>query len=73
MEIPFFTLSIPARIVFNASFYILTVDKQTVQTPHPGAQQRHFFHILFRNVAGETRAACIGDDNIEIASVVSDV
>ena len=52
-------------------FRILAVEEQTVETAHPGGKRRIMLHFLFRDVAGQSPAAAVGKQDIEIAAVVS--
>lgn len=54
-------------------FDIGAVQKQTVEKFHPPGEQRHLQKFLFRDIAGETRTARIGEHDVEEAAVVADV
>lgn len=40
---------------------------------HPGGQERDFLHFLFGNVAGADRAAAVGEEDVKVASVITDI
>ena len=40
---------------------------------HPGGQERDFLHFFFGNVAGADRAAAIGEEDVKVASVITDI
>ena len=40
---------------------------------HPGGQERDFLHFFFGNVAGADRAAAVGEEDVKVASVITDI
>lgn len=57
----------------HTGFDIGSVQEYTVQIFHPGIQGRNAEYFNLGHIAGETRYADIGNQDVEVASVVSDV
>lgn len=58
---------------FHTFFKIFPVQKQTVKIFHPGREKGNGLHLFFCHIAGQVRTKDIGQKDIEVASVVSDV
>ena len=52
---------------------ILPVHEQTVQESHPGGQKRNLLHGLLCHIAGQAFTAGIGEQDVEVAAVISDI
>ena len=44
-----------------------------MQPFHPAGKKRDFFHTVFCNVTGQSRASCVSQNHVKIASVVANV
>ena len=56
---------------FQSFFYIFPVKEETVEIMHPVWKQRYLLHLSFGNIAGQPRAAGVGEKNIKKTSVVA--
>ena len=54
-------------------FDVLSVQKETMKIPHPVRKKRNGFHFFFGDIACRTRTENIGEENIKITPVVSDI
>ena len=53
--------------------HVAAVQEQTVKILHPVGEQRIALHLLFGNIAGADRTTAVGEKNIKIAPMVSDI
>ncbi len=58
---------------FQSLLDVLSVQEEAVEIFHPGGQERDFLHFLFGNVAGADRAAAVGEEDVKVASVITDI
>ena len=57
----------------HTGFDIRAVEKNAVQVFHPGIQGRNAQNLYFGHIAGKPRYTDVGDEDIEIASVIPDI
>ena len=72
MEMPDLTLSTAVRMVFSPCLMSFLSRKRQWRF-HPGGQERDFLHFFFGNVAGADRAAAVGEEDVKVASVITDI
>ena len=58
---------------FQPLFYVVSIQKKAVKIPHPVSQKRPSEHFFFGDISREAGNTRVGDYNVKIASVVSDI
>ena len=57
---------------FQPLLRILSVKEQTVEAAHPCGKRRNVLHFFLGDIAGQPSASAVGEQDVKIASVVSD-